>query len=143
MHELASFDRLIARSHPSLSPLNQPTASLLRDPEGQVVRRLARGAGLAHDILVAAHRIAAGDWLGLLADDGQTPVRGRPRQAWRLALLRAERHGQARTQRDGGPLWLSPALPAACGRPGQAPALLRQQAEALALRQLWQQGWRW
>ncbi|MGN6827529.1 hypothetical protein [Paucibacter sp. M5-1] len=137
MHELASFDRLIARSHPSLSPLNKPAARLLRDPEGQVVSTLASGPDLARRILFAAHRVAAGDWLGLLADENR--ARGL-QQAWRLALLRAERHGQPRTLRDGGPLWLSPALP---GRPGLAPALLRQQVEALALRQLWQQGWRW
>ncbi|WP_266004049.1 hypothetical protein [Paucibacter sp. PLA-PC-4] len=137
MHELASFDRLIALSHPSLSPLNKPATHLLRDPEGQIVSTLSSGPGLAQSILLAAHRIAAGDWLGLLADENR--ARGL-QQAWRLALLRAERHGKPRTQRDGGPLWLSPALP---GRPGLAPALLRQQAQALALRQLWQQGWRW
>lgn len=137
MHELASFDRLIALSHPSLSPPDKPASHLLRDPEGQIVGTLSSGPGLAQSILLAAHRIAAGDWLGLLADENR--ARGL-QQAWRLALLRAERNGQPRTQRDGGPLWLSPALP---GRPGLAPALLRQQAQALALRQLWQQGWRW
>lgn len=137
MHELASFDRQIARSHPSLGFLNKPAARLLRNPEGHVVSALSSGPDLARSILLAAHRIAAGDWLGLLADENQ--ARGL-QQAWRLALLRAERHGQPRTQRNGGPLWLSPALP---GSPGLVPALLRQQAEALALRQLCQQGWRW
>ncbi|MEJ6007868.1 hypothetical protein WG899_20150 [Paucibacter sp. AS339] len=83
-------------------------------------------------ILRAAYGVRSADWLGLLADDSQAQG---TRQAWRLALWRADAAGEA----GAGPQWLSPVLAA---RPGQSPAALREAVMNEALSALWQQGWR-
>ncbi|HLO94787.1 MAG TPA: hypothetical protein VK195_10740 [Burkholderiaceae bacterium] len=141
MHGLADFDRLLsghaaASRHWLRSPSTTRSQSrLLRDPQGHVVAGWQGQPSLA-DILAAAHRLQPGDWCGVLADEGSRPA---PNPAWRLALFRAERHGQPRLGRDTGPLWISPALKA---RAGERPAELLQSLRRAAVQALWAQGWR-
>ncbi len=154
MHGLADFDRLLsghaaasrhwlrsertpARAPACTTSLTSPTPSprLLRDPQGQVVAEWSGAPSLA-DILAAAHRLQPGDWCGALAEEGQGAVR---QPAWRLALFRADRHGQPRLGRDTGPLWISPVLSA---RAGERPAELLQSLRRAAVQALWAQGWR-
>lgn len=147
MHGLADFDRQLsghaaASRHwlrnertPSRAVTPKPARRQLRDPQGQVVGEWSGAPNLA-DILAAAHRLQPGDWCGVLAEDGQ----GQARQpGWRLALFRADRHGQPRLGRDTGPLWLSPVLIA---RAGERPADLLQSLRRAAVQALWAQGWR-
>ncbi|WP_271008223.1 hypothetical protein [Paucibacter sp. B51] len=156
MQGLASFDRWLTRraaghlsavrtTQPSLrhlvpvtSPAPQPaTLSFtaqpapaaqqhLLGPTGEHLATLPRGASAAQ-VLRAALGLKAGDWIGVLADEGRS--RGL-QQAWRLALLR---------QQGAALQWLSEPLWA---RPGQRPAQLQQAAQRLALQALWQQGFR-
>lgn len=98
----------------------------LLSPTGEHLATLPRGASAAQ-VLRAALGLKAGDWIGVLADEGRS--RGL-QQAWRLALLR---------QQGGAVQWLSEPLWA---RPGQRPAQLQQVAQRLALQALWQQGFR-
>jgi len=136
MQGLASFDRLLTRGRTDkLAPGAPSPSRQLISPAGDAVARLPFPCA-PDAILRAAHRIAADDWLGVIADDGRQTGLASP---WRLALLRADRHGQPRLSRDAGPLWLSTALPA---RPGLRPQALRQRLQVLALQSLWQAGWR-
>ncbi len=107
------------------APVAQQQQHLL-GPAGEHLATLPRGASAAQ-ILRAALGLKAGDWCGVLADEGRS--RGLL-QAWRLALLR---------QQGGALQWLSEPLLA---RPGQRPAQLQQAAQRLALQALWQQGYR-
>jgi hypothetical protein len=152
MHGLADFDRLLsghaaasrhwlrsertpARASAALSPLSPiSTTRQLRDPQGQAVAEWSGTPSLA-EILAAAHRLQPGDWCGALAEEGQGTA-GQP--AWRLALFRADRHGQPRLGRDTGPLWISPVLAA---RAGERPAELLQSLRRAAVQALWAQGW--
>jgi len=131
MHGLASFDRLLTRAR--TDSRTAPQTRRLVNRQGEAVADLPFPCS-PNAILRAAHRIASDDWLGVIADESRQSGLASP---WRLALLRAERHGQPRIA--SGPLWLSAALPA---RPGLRPQALKQQAEALALQALWQAGWR-
>lgn len=141
MHGLADFDRLLSghaasSRHWLRSPsTTRPQSRLLRDPQGHVVAEWQGQPGLA-DILAAAHRLQPGDWCGVLADEGSQPALN---PAWRLALFRADRHGQPRLGRDTGPLWISPALKAGAG---ERPAELLQSLRRAAVQALWAQGWR-
>ncbi|OYU29050.1 MAG: hypothetical protein CFE41_03435 [Burkholderiales bacterium PBB2] len=157
MQGLASFDRWLTRraaghlsaartTQPSLrhlvpvtSPAPQPATlsftaqpalpaqqQQLLSPTGEHLATLPRGASAAQ-VLRAALGLKAGDWSGVLADEGRS--RGL-QQAWRLALLR---------QQGGAVQWLSEPLWA---RPGQRPAQLQQAAQRLALQALWEQGFR-
>ncbi|MEJ6001735.1 hypothetical protein [Paucibacter soli] len=135
MHGLASFDRLLTRARSGTPTGSAAQTRQLLNPQGDSVAELPFPCS-PQAILRAAHRIAADDWLGVLADDSRQ--RGL-NNGWRLALLRADRHGQPRLQRDAGPLWLSAPLTA---RAGLRPQLLKQQAQTLALQALWQAGWR-
>lgn len=139
MYGLASFDRLLTRGRTdSLAPGTPSPSRQLISPQGDAVARLPFPCA-PDAILRAAHRIAADDWLGVVADESRQTGRSDLRSPWRLALLRADRHGQPRLSRDAGPLWLSAALPA---RPGLRPQALRQRLQVLALQSLWQAGWR-
>lgn len=142
MHGLADFDRLLSghaaasrhwlRSTPSTA---RTQSRLLRDPQGHVVAEWQGQPSLA-DILAAAHRLQAGDWCGVLAEEG---TQGSLNPAWRLALFRADRHGQPRLGRDTGPLWISPVLKVCAG---ERPAALLQSLRRAAVQALWAQGWR-
>ena len=146
MHGLADFDRLLsghaAASRHWLRPTASPSAPTpaprtreLLDPQGHVVGEWQSQPSLT-DLLAAAYRLQPGDWCGVLAEEGASSARS---PAWRLALFRAERHGQPRLGRDTGPLWLSPALKAGAGeRPGELLQALRR----AAVQALWAQGWR-
>lgn len=141
MHGLADFDRLLS-GHAASSRhwLRQQAAPalptrVLRDPQGQVVGQWQGQPSLA-DILAAAHRLQAGDWCGALADESAQPALN---PVWRLALFRADRHGQPRLGRDTGPLWISPALKTCAG---ERPAALLQSLRHAAVQALWAQGWR-
>ncbi|MET0518794.1 MAG: hypothetical protein ABW005_08175 [Burkholderiaceae bacterium] len=153
MWGLTQFDALLTRRLPrgasSSSSSSSPPAVasarsggfsirplLLLDPWGEPVAAFARKPSDA-ELLKAAHRLAAEDWLGVLADDASAPA-GRPQ--WRLALLRADRPGRARGAAAGlGLQWLSAALPAPAGR---RPAQLQRELRAAAVQQLWRHGWR-
>lgn len=137
MHGLASFDRLLTRGRSSSLTATTPDTRQLLSPQGETVALLPFPCSPSA-ILRAAHRIAADDWLGVLADDSSAKGRSGLSSAWRLGLLRADRHGQPRLSRNAGPLWLSSAHSA---RPGLSPQRLKQETEALALRALWQAGW--
>jgi len=109
------------------APAAQQQQHLL-SPTGEHLATLPRGASAsAAQVLRAALGLKAGDWIGVLADEGRS--RGL-QQAWRLALLR---------QQGGAVQWLSEPLWA---RPGQRPAQLQQAAQRLALQALWQPGFR-
>ncbi|PIM52975.1 hypothetical protein CS062_12180 [Roseateles chitinivorans] len=133
---LAQFDSLLTRrrtARAAAAPA-QPLRTLC-DPWGEPVAEFSRFPSDL-ELLKAAHRLQADDWIGPLADDAQ------PRRlsaVWRLALLRADRHGQARVSREPGPQWISPLLTA---RPGERPGVLRRELHAAAVRQLWQAGWK-
>lgn len=145
MHGLADFDRQLSghaaasrhwlRNERPASRVAAATPSIqqLRDPQGHVVGEWSKAPSLA-EILAAAHRLQPGDWCGVLAEEGQACAPG-----WRLALFRADRHGQPRLGRDTGPLWLSPALTA---RAGERPGELLQSLRRAAVQALWAQGWR-
>lgn len=141
MHGLADFDRLLSghaasSRHWLRSPsAPRPQSRVLRDPQGHVVSEWHDQPSLAA-ILAAAHRLQAGDWCGVLAEEG---AQGSLNPAWRLALFRADRHGQPRLGRDTGPLWISPALKACAG---ERPAVLLQSLRRAAVQALWAQGWR-
>lgn len=133
---LSRFDALLVRRRAS-PPAAQPSPSrrVLRDSWGEPVAEFS-GHPSEHDLIRAAFRIADDDWLGVLADD--RAARGLD-AAWRLSLIRADRHGRARVSREPGPQWLGEALHA---RPGQRPAELRRELVSAAVRQLWRAGWR-
>ncbi|KAI1698001.1 hypothetical protein Ddc_19395 [Ditylenchus destructor] len=63
--------------------------------------RLRLPPGRQTPVISAAHRVHGDDWIGVLADEAQADKLNAP---WRLALLRADRHGQARVSRE---LWQS------------------------------------
>jgi len=131
---LAQFDSLLARrrAHPGVAT---PHSRTLRDPWGEPVAEFQHTPSDL-DLLKAAHRLQADDWVGVLADEGQ----GRGlRAAWRLALLRADRHGQPRLNASVAPQWLSASV---TERPGARPGALRRDLCAAAVRQLWASGWR-
>ena len=134
---LAQFDSLLSRRRAArtttVSPAQAPRT--LRDPWGEPVAEFSRFPSDL-ELLKAAHRLQADDWIGALADDGQAQ---RLNAAWRLALLRADRHGRARFSREVGPQWLSAPH---VSRPGERPAALRRELHAAAVRQLWQAGWK-
>ncbi len=130
---LAQFDSLLNRRRAAATPA-QPRRTLL-DPWGEPVAEFSRFPSDL-ELLKAAFRLQADDWIGALADDGQSH---RLNAAWRLALLRADRHGRARVSREIGPQWLCAPLVA---RPGERPAALRRELHAAAVRQLWQAGWK-
>ncbi|MDT8998456.1 hypothetical protein RQP53_04105 [Paucibacter sp. APW11] len=140
MHGLAQFDRLLSQAQSArlwgASAVQAPLHLL--DPHGHEVAELSATPSSA-EILAAAYRLQADDWCGLLADEASDRSRHPGQPAWRLALFRAERHGQPRLGRDTGPQWLSPALPrGAALQPGD----LLQQARKAAVQALWQAGWR-
>ena len=141
MHGLADFDRLLSGRAASSRHWLRSTATppvparRLRDPQGQVVGEWPGRPSLA-DILAAAHRLQPGDWCGALAEEGAGAGLN---PAWRLALFRADRHGQPRLGRESGPLWLSPALKVCAG---ERPAELLQSLRRAAVQTLWAQGWR-
>lgn len=114
-----------AQPAPAAQQQQQQQQHLL-SPAGEHLATLPRGASAAQ-ILRAALGLKAGDWCGVLADEGRS--RGL-QQAWRLALLR---------QQGTALQWLGEPLLA---RPGQRPAQLQQAAQRLALQALWQQGYR-
>lgn len=133
---LAQFDTLLSRRRnplPAATP--QPAVRTLRDPWGEPVAEFKQ-APSDIDLLKAAHRLQGDDWLGVLADDAQG--RGLT-AAWRLALLRADRHGRPRISAQVGPQWLGAAI---TDRPGVRPAALRRDLCAVAVRQLWASGWK-
>jgi len=142
MHALAQFDRLLAQVQADRGPASAqrslPFAQVGRliDPHGEVCSEFDVAPTDA-DILAAAHRVSEEDWCGVLADEAASSHGCQ--LAWRLALFRADRHGQPRLSREGRPLWLSTPLLA---RPGQRPSELLPQLRALAVRALWQAGWR-
>lgn len=141
MSGLASFDSLLARRRAALSASFTPSTQArpdpvqLLDPWGEPVAEFLRTPGESA-VLKAAYRLAGDDWCGVLADEAAS--RGLD-AGWRLALLRADRHGRPRLARDTGPQWLSPAVTA---RPGCRPAALLKELRAAAVAQLWRQGWR-
>ncbi|WP_431262963.1 hypothetical protein ACQ859_23190 [Roseateles chitinivorans] len=136
---LAQFDSLLSRRRAARTtttttlPVQAPRT--LRDPWGEPVAEFSRFPSDL-ELLKAAHRLQSDDWIGALADDGQSH---RLNAAWRLALLRADRHGRARVTRDVGPQWLSSPRVA---RPGERPAALRRELHAAAVQQLWLAGWK-
>jgi hypothetical protein len=133
---LAQFDSLLSRrraARTTTSPAQSPRT--LRDPWGEPVAEFSRFPSDL-ELLKAAFRLQADDWIGALADDGQSH---RLNAAWRLALLRADRHGRARFSREVGPQWLSSPQVA---RPGERPAALRRALHAAAVHQLWLSGWK-
>ncbi len=133
---LAQFDALLARRRAARPvPVAQPTARVLRDPWGEPVAEFHH-APTDLDLLKAAHRIQGDDWVGVLADEAHN--RGLT-AAWRLALLRADRHGRPRLSAQAGPQWISAAAP---GRPGARPVELRRELCARAVQQLWASGWK-
>lgn len=133
---LAQFDSLLTRRRlaRNTAATAQPVRTL-RDPWGEPVAEFSRFPSDL-ELLRAAHRLQSDDWIGALADDAQSQ---RLNAAWRLALLRNDRHGQARVSRQPGPQWISSAQ---AGRPGARPAELRRELCAAAVRQLWQAGWK-
>lgn len=133
---LAQFDALLSRRR-AARPLNvaQPAVRVLRDPWGEPVAEFKHTPSDL-DLLKAAHRLHGDDWIGVLADESRN--RGLT-AAWRLALLRADRHGQPRLSALAGPQWLSAVSQ---GRPGVRPSALRRELCALAVQQLWATGWR-
>lgn len=133
---LAQFDSLLSRRRLArASTAAAPAAHVLRDPWGEPVAEFSRFPSDI-ELIKAAHRVHGDDWIGVLADEAQADKLHAP---WRLALLRADRHGQARVSREVGPQWLGKAQP---GRPGARPAELRRALCAAAVRQLWQSGWK-
>ncbi|OWQ93208.1 hypothetical protein CDN99_01555 [Roseateles aquatilis] len=132
---LAQFDSLLTRRRLVRAACPTQPVRVLRDPWGEPVAEFSRFPS-DRDLLKAAHRLQSDDWIGALADDARSH---RLSTAWRLALLRADRHGQARLSRDIGPQWLSAAVE---GRAGDRPADLRRTLYADAVRQLWQAGWK-
>lgn len=133
---LAQFDSLLTRrraAHGTTAP-TQPLRTL-RDLWDEPVAEFSRFPSDL-ELLKAAHRLQGDDWIGPLADDAHAQ---RLNAVWRLALLRADRHGQARVSREVGPQWIS--APHAA-RPGERPAELRRALQAAAVRQLWQSGWK-
>lgn len=133
---LAQFDSLLSRRRAVGNATSTPRPShTLRDPWGEPV---AEFSGFPSDLklLKAAHRVRSDDWIGPLADDAQSR---HLHAAWRLALLRGDRHGQARVSQHPGPQWLS--APRVV-RAGERPADLRRALYAAAVRQLWQAGWK-
>ncbi|UXH77005.1 hypothetical protein [Roseateles amylovorans] len=134
---LAQFDSLLARRRfaRNAAPVARSSSHQLRDPWGEPVATFSRFPSDA-ELLKAAHRLQSDDWLGVLADESQTQGL---RTAWRLALLRADRHGRARVSREVGPQWLSPVV---TERPGARPSELRRALCATAVAQLWQTGWK-
>ncbi|WP_431287172.1 hypothetical protein [Roseateles chitinivorans] len=134
---LAQFDSLLSRRRAARTTTASPAQAprTLRDPWGEPVAEFSRFPSDL-ELLKAAHRLQADDWIGPLADDGQAQ---RLNAAWRLALLRADRHGRARVSREVGPQWLSAPRVA---RPGERPTALRRELHAAAVRQLWLAGWK-
>lgn len=137
---LAQFDSLlsrrrVARTSTTANTLPVQAPRTLRDPWGEPVAEFSRFPSDL-ELLKAAHRLQADDWIGPLADDGQAR---RLNAAWRLALLRADRHGRARFSREVGPQWLSAPR---VSRPGERPAALRRELHAAAVHQLWLAGWK-
>ncbi|WP_416757418.1 hypothetical protein ACNI65_14190 [Roseateles sp. So40a] len=133
---LAQFDSLLTRRRAArATPAPAQPQRTLRDPWGEPVAEFSRFPSDL-ELLKAAHRLQPDDWIGALADDAQSQ---RLNAVWRLALLRADRHGQARVSREPGPQWISPQQTA---RPGERPATLRRQLHAAAVRQLWLAGWK-
>lgn len=141
MHALAQFDRLLAQAQARCRPASpsHPQAGLLAgrliDPHGDICAEFASAPSDAQ-ILAAAHRLSPGDWCGVLADDA---AGGISRLAWRLALFRADRHGQPRLHREGQAIWLSAPL---LSRSGSPAAELLRQLRSLAVQALWAAGWR-
>lgn len=134
---LAQFDSLLSRRRAARATTTSPAQPprTLRDPWGEPVAEFSRFPSDL-ELLKAAFRLQADDWIGALADDGQSH---RLNAAWRLALLRADRHGRARFSREVGPQWLSSPRVA---RPGERPAALRRELHAAAVHQLWLAGWK-
>lgn len=134
---LAQFDSLLSRRRAArtVTPSPAQPPRTLRDPWGEPVAEFSRFPSDL-ELLKAAHRLQADDWIGALAEDGQSH---RLNAAWRLALLRADRHGRARVSRQVGPQWLSTPVIA---RPGERPATLRRELHAAAVHQLWLAGWK-
>lgn len=135
---LAQFDALLSRrraARPQPLHVAQPAVRVLRDPWGEPVAEFLHTPSDL-DLLKAAHRLHGDDWIGVLADESRS--RGLT-AAWRLALLRADRHGQPRWSAQVGPQWLSAESQ---GRPGVRPSALRRELCALAVQQLWATGWR-
>jgi hypothetical protein len=138
---LAQFDALLSRRRAARTRTSTANAlpaqapRTLRDPWGEPVAEFSRFPSDL-ELLKAAHRLQADDWIGALADDAQAH---RLNAAWRLALLRADRHGRARFSREVGPQWLSAPHVA---RPGERPAALRRELHAAAVDQLWSAGWK-
>ncbi|MFG6448377.1 hypothetical protein ACG0Z6_08980 [Roseateles sp. BYS180W] len=137
MTALARFDALLQRRQRQLNDadlsLGSHTPYQLISPEGEVLAQSAQA--LSHEaVLRCAYGLEADDWIGALAEDSATRT---ARSAWRLALIRADRHGQARL--GCGPQWLSLPLRRAAGEPaaGLRKALLQQ-----AVAELWAKGWR-
>ncbi len=134
---LAQFDALLARRRlDRVAPSRaRPATHQLCDPWGEPVAEFtAFPSEMA--LLTAAYRLQPEDWVGVLADDAH---RDGLHACWRLALWRADRHGQARVQRDSGPQWISPAT---TQRPGARPSELRRALCASAVAQLWRTGWK-
>ncbi|WP_067062812.1 hypothetical protein [Roseateles chitosanitabidus] len=132
---LAQFDSLLTRRRLGTTHTPARSAHVLRDPWGEPVAEFSRFPSDL-DLLKAAHRVQGDDWVGVLADEAQTRNLNAP---WRLALLRADRHGQARVCREPGPQWIGAAQ---ASRPGARSAELRRDLCAAAVRQLWQSGWK-
>lgn len=133
---LAQFDSLLNRRRVARTAAT-PARPLrtLRDPWGEPVAEFSRFPSDL-ELLKAAHRLQGDDWIGALADDAHAQ---RLNASWRLALLRADRHGQARVSREPGPQWLSTPHVA---RPGERPTELRRALQAAAVRELWRAGWK-
>ncbi|SEK40313.1 hypothetical protein SAMN05216359_101708 [Roseateles sp. YR242] len=132
---LAQFDALLTRRRTPPAAAPHQTTRTLRDPWGEPVAEFKHTPSDI-ELLKAAHRLQGDDWLGVLADEAQ----GRGlNAAWRLALLRADRHGRPRLSAQVGPQWLSAAV---AERPGVRPAVLRRDLCAAAVRQLWASGWK-
>lgn len=134
---LAQFDTLLTRRRSASAPRVSAAPSLrqLRDPWGEPVAEFSHAPSNA-ELLKAAHRLQSDDWIGVLADE---TLSAGLNAAWRLALLRADRHGRARLSREIGPQWISAPLPQ---RPGIRAAALRQELQAAAVQQLWRSGWK-
>ena len=133
---LAQFDSLLTRRRAArAASTTTQTPRTLRDPWGEPVAEFSRFPSDL-ELLRAAHRVQADDWIGALADDAQSH---RLNAAWRLALLRTDRHGQPRLSREPGPQWLSAPHDA---RPGERASELRRALHAAAVRQLWEAGWK-
>lgn len=131
---LSRFDALLTRRRVVSPAAPALTLRVLSDPWGEPVAEFSE-TPCDEALIRAAFRIADDDWLGVLADD--SAGRGLS-AAWRLSLIRADRHGRARVSREPGPQWVGAAVHA---RPGQAATPLREQLLDQAVQQLWRSGW--